>query len=84
MDQNSSIQSIWLIIVIWSLVYVADYYLTILFARRHKEYLYTYVNYEGSLELTPEFQKDVDGLRLVSPQFIIRWLISLIFLYLLW
>jgi hypothetical protein len=63
---------------------VSDYYLTILFARRYKEYLHNYVNYEGSIELTPEFQKDVDELRLVSPQFIIRWLVSSILFYLLW
>ncbi|MFX1485142.1 MAG: hypothetical protein ACFFCP_18330, partial [Promethearchaeota archaeon] len=58
--------------------------MTILFAKRHKKYLHIHVSYEGSLELNPDFQNDIDELRLVSPQFIKRLFILLIFLCLLW
>lgn len=84
LDQNSGIQNIWLILVIWSFIYVLDYALTIVFARQHKAHLHTYVRFEGSLELTPQFQKDVDVLRRVSPQFVMRWLISVVGLYAIW
>lgn len=84
MDQNSGIQNIWLILVIWSFIYVMDYYLTITFAKKHKAYLYKHLRFEGSLELTPQFQKDVDALRRVSPQFVMRWLISVVSLYAIW
>jgi len=84
LDLNSSIQNIWLIITIWGFIYLADYYLTIISAKNHQEYLQEHISYEGSFELTPQFQKDVDGLRLISPQFLIRWLLSILFVYILW
>jgi len=84
LDQNSSIQNIWLILVIWSFIYLMDYYLTITFARKYKAHLSTYVYFEGSLELTPEFQKDVDALRRISPRFVMRWLISVVGIYAIW
>ena len=84
MDQNSSIQSIWLILLICGFVYLSDYYLTIAFAKYYKEYMHLYVSYEGSIELTPQFQNDVAELRLLSPQFVVRWLISLALIYIMW
>lgn len=61
-----------------------DYCLTIAFARKYKAHLSTYIRFEGSLELTPEFQKDVDALRRVSPKFVMRWLISVVGIYAIW
>lgn len=84
MDQNSSIQNIWLIIAIWSFIYLSDYYLTIFYAKKYREHIYKHIGLEGSLEITPVFQKDVDKLRLVSPQFLVRWLLSNLCLYVLW
>jgi hypothetical protein len=84
LDLNSSIQNIWLIITIWGLIYLADYYLTIISAKNHRDYLHKHISYDGSFELTPQFQKDVDGLHLISSQFLIRWLSSFLIIYLLW
>jgi len=41
-----------------------------------------HIRFEGSLELTPVFQKDVDAIRMLSPNFFIRWLASFPVLYL--
>lgn len=84
MDTYASIQNVWLIIAIWSIIYLADYYLTIVSAKNLRKYLQEYIRFEGSLELTPSFQKDVDGLRLISPQFLIRWLLSIPLIYIVW
>ena len=84
MDLYSAIQNIWIIIVIWSFIYLSDYYLTIYSAKMQREYLQEHISYGGSFELTPQFQKDIDAFRLVSPQFLIRWLLSLLFIYIFW
>ena len=84
MDLNSSNQSIWLILAIWGFTYLADYYLTIVSAKNHRDYLSEYISYDGSFELTPQFQKDVDGLKLISPQFLMRWSLSFLIIYILW
>lgn len=84
MDQNASIQNIWLIIAIWSITYLADYYLTIIAAKKYRDNLQEHVSYGGSYELTPQFQKDIDRLRVVSPQFLFRWLLSIPLMFIVW
>ena len=84
MDLIPSIQNIWLILASWGFIYLADYYLTIISARHHRDYLSEYISYDGSFELTPNFQKDVDSLKLISPQFLVRWFLSLLIIYFLW
>jgi len=65
-------------------IYLGDYYLTIVSARNHQGYLNEHVKYEGSLELTPQFQADVDKLRTVSPRFLFYWVFSSAMIMLLW
>ena len=62
----------WLVAAIWAVLYASDYYLTIWGAklREAQDVLAT----EGSYELNPFFQKDVDRKRLVGRAFLI-WLI---------
>ncbi len=78
------VHSIWFILAAWGLVYLSDYYLTIYAARLMLGALRDHICFQGSLELTPVFQKDVDALRLLSPAFLVRWLISLSLLLVLW
>ena len=78
------LHNIWITLVIWGLIYLGDYYLTIFSAKKYRGGMQENFRHEGSFELTPEFQKDVDKLRLFSPQFMIRWLISLPLIYLMW
>ena len=68
--------------VLWSLLYVSDYALTIICARlcgRQET-----IVFEGSYEITPYFQRDIDSLRAVSPRFLFYLLLSLGFLGFLW
>lgn len=73
----------WYGVICWIIVYISDYYLTIQSARGFREI--DRFRFEGSLELTPQFQKDVDQLRPVSIRHIL-WLIasSLILLIVWW
>lgn len=73
----------WYGVLLWIILYTSDYYLTIYSARGFREI--GHFQFEGSMELTPQFQKDVDNLRLVSKRHIF-WLItsSLLILGLWW
>lgn len=73
----------WSGVFVWIILYVSDYYLTIYSARGFREI--GHFQFEGSMELTPQFQNDVDNLRPVSKRHI-SWLIasSLIILIVWW
>ena len=60
----------WLSIGVWLVLYVADYYLTVWAAILYRQGANAHVVFEGSYELTPQFQKDIDGLRRFSPRFL--------------
>ena len=73
----------WYGVICWVILYISDYYLTIRSARGFREV--DRFRFEGSMELTPQFQKDVDHLRPVSKRHIL-WLVasSLILLIVWW
>lgn len=50
--------------ILWIILYISDYYLTIYSARGFREI--DRFHFEGSFELTPQFQKDIDALKPVS------------------
>lgn len=68
--------------VVWSLLYTSDYAFTIACARLYRGQ--ETVIFEGSYEITPLFQRDVDSLRVVSPRFVFMLLLSLGMLGFLW
>lgn len=70
-------QNLWLVALLWALTYLSDYYLTIYSARLFKSNLQAHILHEGSLELTPIFQKDVDNLKLFSGAFYSRLAFSI-------
>jgi len=55
---------------IWIVVYVSDYYLTLWGARLFKNVAGAFIDMEGSYEIEQVWQKDVDALRHLSPQFL--------------
>jgi len=57
--------------LLWAALYVSDYYCTIASARLYREGANQHIVFEGSFELNPFLQKDVDALRRVSPRFLI-------------
>lgn len=77
-------QKLWIVLPVWLIVYLADYYLTIIGARYYKTGANEHIAYQGSYELTPQFQSDIDALRLFSPKFIRVVLISSVLLVVLW
>jgi hypothetical protein len=56
--------------LLWFVLYISDYALTIYGARLYQA-ASQYFSVEGSYELTPDFQQDIDALRLISPRFLI-------------
>ena len=84
MFEQILIHNVWLAIIVWGIIYLSDYCLTIYTAHLYQTHLRKYVIFEGSFELTPYFQKDVNALRRVSPRFLALWLLSFILLFLIW
>jgi hypothetical protein len=68
--------------VIWAALYISDYTFTVVCARLYQRQ--QTVALEGSYELTPYFQRDIDALQKVSPRFIFALLLSLFALAFLW
>jgi hypothetical protein len=65
--------------LIWAMVYISDYYSTIACARLYRAQ--DKIAYEGSFEITPIFQADVNALRRVSPRFLAILVASTVYLY---
>jgi hypothetical protein len=62
------VNNIWLVILLWIVLYISDYQLTIVSARRYQTVGEKYLSVEGSFELTPFYERDVDALRRFSPR----------------
>ena len=54
----------WYGVILWMILYTSDYYLTLYSARGYREI--GHIQFEGSFELTPQYQKDIDVLKPVS------------------
>jgi len=72
----------WYGVILWIILYIGDYYLTIHSARGFREI--GHFKFEGSFELTPQFQKDVDALKPVSKRHITLLVLISILILLLW
>lgn len=70
------LRNLWPALSVWGVLYISDYFLTITCARLYRSGVNANVVFEGSYELTPFFQKDVDSLRRVSPRFVAALLLS--------
>lgn len=68
---NFFLTSLWPGLLVWILLYVSDYTLTITCARLYRNGVNEKLVFEGSYEITPYFQKDIDTLRLASPRFLL-------------
>jgi hypothetical protein len=70
-------------VILWIILYVSDYYLTIYSARGFREI--GHFQFEGSFELTPQYQKDIDALKPVSKlQILLLILYSLLIIFIWW
>ena len=70
--------NIFLSTFVFGLLYLGDYYLTLLGARLYHRRMEQFMQFAGGYELTPVFQKDIDQLRMFSPQFFARLLAAML------
>lgn len=80
MLEDALLDSLWPGLIAAAILYVSDYALTIVCARLYRSRVAQHLVYEGSLELTPYFQRDINALRVVSPRFVaaLTWMTTLL------
>lgn len=78
------LEQLWVSLLAWSLLHWSDYYLTLATARAHAGPASQVLILEGGVELTPQFRQDVARRRIVSPRFLLSWLLILLWISLLW
>jgi hypothetical protein len=76
--------SLWPGLVIWLLLYISDYALTITCAKLYRAGVSDKIVFEGSFELNPVFQRDVDALKTVSRRFVFLWIFTDMLLSFIW
>ena len=81
--ENWLATSPWPGVILWIILYTSDYYLTLYSARGFREI--GHFQFEGSFELTPQYQKDIDALRPVSKHHLILLVLySLLIIFIWW
>jgi hypothetical protein len=78
------LNNLWLDILIWIALYISDYQLTIVSARLYQTVGREFLSLEGSFELTPFYERDVDALRRVSPRFLAMLTLQCLAIFLMW
>jgi hypothetical protein len=69
-------------VILWIILYISDYGLTIYSARGFREI--GHFQFEGSFELTPQYQKDIDALKPVSKLHIMLLVLYSLLIILIW
>jgi hypothetical protein len=70
-------------VILWIILYISDYALTIYSARGFREI--GHFQFEGSFELTPQFQKDINALKPISKRHVILLILySLLIVFIWW
>ena len=82
--ENVLLSAPWWAVASWVALYVTDYALTIRGARLYRQGANEHIVFEGSYELTPQFQKDIDRLRTFSPRFLLYLVLSAAMLVAIW
>jgi hypothetical protein len=74
----------WTGVLLWAALYISDFLFTMLCARLYKAGARQQIHFEGSYEITPYYQKEVDAIRLLSPRFVIALVTSSAVQFALW
>ena len=72
----------WSGVILWMILYISDYYLTLYSASGFLEI--GHFQFEGSFELTPQYQKDIDALKPVSKRHVILLFMLSLVIFILW
>jgi amino acid permease len=75
-------QNPWMGMLLWTFIYISDYVMTIASARKYGTN--PHISIEGSYELTPQFEKDVDALSPVSKRHILMLILTNLLLITFW
>ena len=78
------LNSPWPAVMAWAVLYVSDFLMTLTCARLYHKRGSAKVAFEGSFELNPVFQRDIDSLRYFSPRFLGLLLLTSSLVALLW
>ncbi|MBI1278344.1 MAG: hypothetical protein GC179_09475 [Anaerolineaceae bacterium] len=81
---NTLFESLPAAIILWLIVYAADYYLTIYGQRLWLAHAKDNVVFSGSYELNPYYQQDIDGGRLLSKRFIFMLAYGIVWMLVMW
>lgn len=81
---NPWLNSPWPGLAVWIALFISDYSFTLACARLYQAGVGEKIVFEGSFEITPYFQRDIDSLRVVSPRFLVALLRSGALLVLVW
>jgi len=74
----------WPGLFIWAAIYISDYTMTLICARMYKAGVKEKLVFEGSYEITPYFQADIDSLKVISTRFLFALVLALVALGFVW
>jgi hypothetical protein len=74
----------WPGLLLWCTLYASDYWFTLTCARLYRCGVSDHIVFEGSYEITPFYQRDIDALRAWSPRFLTVLTLSVLFLWIVW
>lgn len=78
------LQNFWAGLAVWAVLYISDYTLTLTCARLYQGRVRDKIAFDGSFEITPYYQRDINSLRRVSPRFIFALLATSAWVFVLW
>jgi hypothetical protein len=78
------VKNVWVAVAIWTAVYISDYSLSVWAARLYREGACRHVAFTGSLEITPQFQEDINALKVVSVRFLRALVFSVVMISVAW
>lgn len=81
---NLFFNTVWPGLAVWTALYISDYYLTLTCARLYRSGVSDKIIFEGSLEITPYFQRDIDSLRSISWRFVLALIWSAVSIAFVW
>jgi hypothetical protein len=75
---------LWVGLIIWMALFISDYSFTLACASLYRRGIRDKIAFEGSFELTPYYQKDIDSLKRISPRFLFALMLALLMLSMIW
>ncbi len=78
------VENVWVAISVWTAIYISDYFLSVWAAKLYKEGASEHVTFTGSLEITPQFQEDINALKTLSLRFLRALVFSIVIIAVAW